>query len=90
MQDRTALPRECFASNRLSIGLVLECCKAQVQAGAAHAESRGISAEAVAAIVAKTLDAPKPRTRQVVGTAAAIQMAVRRSAAKYEHGEHST
>lgn len=50
----------------------------QVQAGAAHAEARGVSARDVAAIICRTLDADRPRARQVVGTAAALQMAVRR------------
>ena len=50
----------------------------QVQAGAAHAEAAGVSAEDVAAVVAETLNAARPRSRQVVGTAAAIQMAARR------------
>lgn len=48
----------------------------QVQAGAAHAESRGVSAEDVAAVISATLDAPRPRARRVVGAAAAAQMAV--------------
>ena len=50
----------------------------QVQAGAAHAEARGVSAGDVAAVIWQTLEADRPRTRQVVGTAAAAQMAIRR------------
>lgn len=48
-----------------------------MQAGATHAESKGVSAEDVASVISATLDAPRPRTRQVVGTAAALQMRVR-------------
>jgi hypothetical protein len=70
----------CRRSLQLSCTLlaIVHPTTPQVQAGAAHAESRGVSAGDVAAVVCRTLEADRPRTRQVVGTAAVMQMAVRR------------
>lgn len=50
----------------------------QLQAAASRAERSGVEASAVAEAVATALTSPKPRARSVVGTAAAVQMALRR------------
>jgi hypothetical protein len=53
-------------------------CRPQVQAGARRAESKGVVAAEVAAVIHEALTAERPRARYLVGGEAKLQMLLRR------------